>query len=80
MIGTYVIAVYGFESAAFTLTVNNHPVPLTRLQSGNPLHGNLDAGESAYYYFINLFNTEITISLTPSRGSAFISVIPLYLD
>lgn len=68
MKGTYVIGVYGTSSASFTLTVNNHPTPVTRLIGGKPQVGSLGKNSVAYYSFYNIMFSEVVITLTPTNG------------
>mmetsp|Transcript_16761 Transcript_16761/g.16657 ORF Transcript_16761/g.16657 Transcript_16761/m.16657 type:complete len:1644 (-) Transcript_16761:43-4974(-) len=69
MRGTYIIGVLGVISGSFTLTVNNHIIPVTRLYSGIPQQGRLAKNSAAYYSFFNTLMVDIVISLVPTTGT-----------
>jgi hypothetical protein len=72
--GEWLIGVYGYTSAAFTLTAAS-TVMRSLLQDSVPVQGDVPAGGSTTYgLYVDSFNKQITISLTPLDGAAFLYV------
>jgi hypothetical protein len=76
--GTYLIGVYGFTAARFTVTAASNSISTT-LQDGVPVQGILTANQYDYFQLpVDSFDRDITITVTPLSGDPDLYVSTKY--
>jgi len=70
MRGEYYIGVACDVDSSFSIVITSGQIPLVRLSNGRAFNGFLPSISTSYFYYINDLRSNLTLTLTPSRGQA----------
>lgn len=70
MRGEYYIGVACDMDSSFSIVITSGQIPLIRLSNGRAFSGFLPSISTSYFYYVNDMRSNLTLTLTPSRGQA----------